>query len=175
MVTDGSGIHEDHPFRAPLQERDPVRRFRGRLPAPVSIVTAGDESKRAGLTVASVMVAEGEPALVYALIGPTTDLHDAMMASGGFVVHIGAAHHRELSDIFAEVRPQPGGPFAGMDVVYGDYGPELAGFENRLGARLVSSDEASYSALVVGAIEEITLGESDEPLVWYRGAYRSLR
>ena len=55
-------IHEgEHPFIRPEADRDPVRRFRGRLVAPVTIVTAGDDVGRAGLTVSSLMLAEGEP------------------------------------------------------------------------------------------------------------------
>ena len=34
-------IHDDNPFGIPEADRDPVRRFRGRMPAPVTVVTAG--------------------------------------------------------------------------------------------------------------------------------------
>ena len=173
-MADQGGIHDEHPFRDAPPDRDPVRRFRGRLTAPVTVVTAGSGFERSGLTVASVMVAEGDPAIVYLLVGPTTDLYLAIEETRRFVVHIGAQHHRELSDVFAAIRPSPGGLFAGVDVVDGDYGPELTGFENRLRASVVALEEASFSVLVAGAVESIELGESDEPLVWYRGSYRSL-
>ena len=55
-------IHEgEHPFHPPEGERDPVRRMRGRLAAPVTIITAGDDVGRSGLTVSSLMLAEGDP------------------------------------------------------------------------------------------------------------------
>ena len=173
-MTGEGGIHEEHPFLEPMAGRDPVRRLRGRLAAPVTIVTSGGETNRAGLTVASVMVAEGDPALVYMLIGPTTDLYLALEATGRCVVHVVPRGRRETADVFAGIRPHPGGPFAGIDVSQGSHGPELTDFDNRLRASVVSQDEASYSVLVAAAIDDITLTETANPLVWYRGTYRSL-
>ena len=40
---------------------DPVRRFRGRLGGAVSLWTTGEGAARTGLTVSSLMVANGEP------------------------------------------------------------------------------------------------------------------
>ena len=54
-------IHGDHPFLPPESERSPVRRFRGRLPSPVGLWTTAYDGKRAGLTVSSMLVADGEP------------------------------------------------------------------------------------------------------------------
>jgi flavin reductase (DIM6/NTAB) family NADH-FMN oxidoreductase RutF len=173
-MADQGGIHEEHPFRAPLEERDPVRRFRGRLPAPVTIVTAGAGTAAAGLTVASIMIAEGEPARVYLLIGPTTDLFYAIESTDRFILHVGSQRHRETADVFAGLRPQPGGSFTGLTVDATEYGPELTDFENRLRAQLMSLEDASHSVLVTAAVDSINLEETADPLVWYRGAYRAL-
>ena len=56
------GIGNQHPFAVPPERRDPARRLRGRLVAPVTVWTAGHPSTGAGLTVSSVLVAEGQPA-----------------------------------------------------------------------------------------------------------------
>ena len=66
-----------NPFADPPHSRDPVRRFRGRLVAPVTIATAGTGRDKAGLTVSSLMIAEGEPGLVYLLVASTTDFRPA--------------------------------------------------------------------------------------------------
>jgi 3-hydroxy-9,10-secoandrosta-1,3,5(10)-triene-9,17-dione monooxygenase reductase component len=50
------------PFAVPPERRDPTRRLRGRLVAPVTVWTAGRPPGGAGLTVSSVLVAEGDPA-----------------------------------------------------------------------------------------------------------------
>lgn len=171
---DQDGIHEENPFRAPMSERDPVRRFRGRLTAPVTIVTSGTGADATGLTVASMMIAEGEPAMVFLLVGPTTDVFYAMESTERFIVHVGAQRHREVSDVFAGFRPQPGGLFVRAEVEDTDYGPELLDFDNRLRARVISMEDASYSVLVTAAVDSIVLEDTNDPLVWYRGAYRAL-
>ena len=103
-------IHEEHPFKTPLDQRDPVRRFRGRLAAPVTVITSGTPQRRTGLTVSSVLVAEGEPSYLHFLCGTSTDLWDAIRETGTFIVHILEEEHRQISDRFAGIRPSPGGP-----------------------------------------------------------------
>ncbi|HUF15041.1 MAG TPA: flavin reductase, partial [Acidimicrobiia bacterium] len=65
-------IHNEHPFTPGPEERDPVRRLRGRLAAPVTIVTSGAGDHRAGLTVSSLFVVEGNPGVVHAIVTPNS-------------------------------------------------------------------------------------------------------
>ena len=81
-------IHSEHPFQPDPADREQARRFRGRLAAGVTIVTAGSGSDRTGLTVSSLLVVQGEPAEVHLVVGPTTDLWDVAADSGHFVIHI---------------------------------------------------------------------------------------
>ncbi len=67
-------IHGDHPFLPPEEERSPVRRFRGRLPSPVTLWTSVHNGERAGLTVSSMLVANGEPGYVLGVLDPESDL-----------------------------------------------------------------------------------------------------
>lgn len=69
MKEPGGRIHFEHPFATPLEERDPTRRFRGRLAAPVTVWTSGAVSGRGGLTVSSLLVAEGDPGIILGLVG----------------------------------------------------------------------------------------------------------
>ncbi len=171
-MSDGS-IHDEHPFQPPLGERDPARRLRGRLVAPVTVVTAGRPEGRAGLTVSSLMVAEGEPARVYFLVGTTTDLFEAMQETGRFVVHVLGDADGDIADVFAGLRPSPGGPFRGREVVDGDYGPELP-LGTRAYCRFVGGEEATYHLLAAGEIDRIELSEFTDPLAYFRGSYRRL-
>ena len=50
-------IHDENPFVAPPEARDRARQLRGRLAAPVTIVTAGED----GMTASAVLVLEGDP------------------------------------------------------------------------------------------------------------------
>ena len=167
-------IHDEHPFATPIADRDPVRRFRGRLASPITIVTSGDEDERTGLTVSSLMVAEGEPSRVYALIGPTTDLFAAMEETGRFVVHICVEGHETLADVFAGLRPSPGGMFIDSEVEQSPYGPVLVDLPNRLYCSYVSGEEETYSVLVEGAIDHVELADLTHPITYFRGKYRRL-
>jgi flavin reductase (DIM6/NTAB) family NADH-FMN oxidoreductase RutF len=164
-------IHDDHPFRTPSELRDPVRQFRGRLAAPVTVVTSGTAESPAGLTVSALLVAEGEPSFVHFLAGRTTDLWYAIEATGGFIVHILEETHRELSDRFALIRPSPGGPFAGLEVEHTEFGPELASLGNRAYCRYAGHKDDAHHMLVHGTIERIDLRDLRNPLQYFRGEY----
>jgi hypothetical protein len=59
----------------------------------------------AGLTVSSVLVAEGQQANLLGLISPTSAFWEAMQEIGTFVVHVLAAGDQALAERFSEIRP----------------------------------------------------------------------
>jgi len=164
-------IHDEHPFADPEDLRDPVRRFRGRLAAPVTIVTAGGAGTRTGLTVSSLVVAEGEPSRVFFLCGTLTDLWVEIVAGSGFVVHVLEEEHRELSDRFAGIRPSPGGLFAGLDPEDTPWGPVIPSIETRAYCRLTGHTETGIYALVDGIVDRVDLSDVTRPLQYFRGRY----
>lgn len=167
-------IHGDNPFVERPEQRDPVRRFRGRLTAPVTIVTSGSGDDRAGLTVSSLIVIEGDPGLVLLAVGPTTDLWAAMEENGRFVVHVCQREDRHLAEVFAGLRPNPGGIFTGLETRGSDYGPVIEHLANRAYCRYIEREELGYSGLVSGEIVEIEAGNITDPLVYFRGGYHTL-
>jgi flavin reductase (DIM6/NTAB) family NADH-FMN oxidoreductase RutF len=169
-------IHDEHPFLLPVEERDPARRLRGRLAAPVTIVTAGEAANRTGLTVSSLVVAEGGPPQVSFLLSVATDLYSVLQQSGRFVVHVCEQAHRERSDVFAGLRPSPGGLFTGAPTSASKWGPVFDDMASRAycSVAYLQEDEMAYSVLVVGTIDEIELHELIDPLLYFRGAYRRL-
>jgi flavin reductase (DIM6/NTAB) family NADH-FMN oxidoreductase RutF len=78
-------IHASDPFATPEERRSPVRRLRGRLPAAVTLWTAGDAT-RAGLTVSSTQVVDGEPGRLLGLLDDESELWSAASAAGRFAV-----------------------------------------------------------------------------------------
>jgi flavin reductase (DIM6/NTAB) family NADH-FMN oxidoreductase RutF len=170
-MADQGGIHSEHPFAAPPELRSPARLLRGRLASPVSIWTSGPPEERAGLTVSSLMVADGQPSLVVGLVGDPGELWDAIRSTGAFVVHVLERRHRELADRFARVRPSPGGVFRGLEVEESDWGPILADVPARARCRLEGSSETGYYRLVRGVIERVDMHDVEEPLVYFRGRY----
>lgn len=162
-------IHSENPFLDP--EPDPVRRLRGRLGGAVTLWTSGDESDRAGLTVSSLMVANGEPARVLALVDPDSDFADALARTGRAVVQLLAWEHRDLADAFAGTAPAPGGLFRQAAFEQTSWGPRLLGADTWAGVSLESSTDVGWSSLVTCTVDEVSLGDDVPPLVHRRGRY----
>lgn len=168
----GVTIHSEHPFLDPEPDRDPVRRFRGRLGGAVTLWTSADGDDRAGLTVSSLMVAGGEPAHVLALVDPDSDLVDVVRRSHAAVVALLEWPHRQLADAFAGVAPAPGGPFRAGSWTDSDWGPVLEGAAGWIGLRVAEEPrEVGWSLLLDGVVEHVELGEERQPLVHRRGRY----
>ncbi len=164
-------IHSTDPFATPEDERSPVRRLRGRLPAPVTLWTAPGP---AGLTVSSMLVADGQPGRVVGLVDDESDLWAAAEAAGCFAVTPLGPAHRQLADRFAGLMPAPGGLFRGYEWHETRYGPvpvDVAGFA---GCRLDTARPYGWGLLVEATIEQVELGPAAEPLLHYRGRYRGL-
>jgi 3-hydroxy-9,10-secoandrosta-1,3,5(10)-triene-9,17-dione monooxygenase reductase component len=164
-------IHHSDPFATPEGQRSPVRRLRGRLAAPVTLWTAPGP---AGLTVSSMLVADGEPGRLLGLVDEESELWSAVEAAGRFaVVPLGRAD-RQLADRFAGLLPAPGGLFATGDWRDAGYGPLPADAGTWAGCRLAAARPYGWALLVEATIERIELSGADEPLLHYRGRYHEL-
>ncbi|MGA3351851.1 MAG: flavin reductase family protein [Acidimicrobiales bacterium] len=173
LQTRHTGLSPDDPFATPLEERRPDRRFRGRLVAPVTVWTAGSANRRAGLTVSSLLVAEGDPAEVLGLIDPLSDLFDVLVERGSFVVHVLGTVDQRLAGMFAFAYPVD--PFEEVETVDGEFGPVIRGTRHTLGCRLGGSEELGFQMLVRGRVAALEIvADAGQPLVRYRGRYRKL-
>ncbi len=161
-------VHYTDPFATPEGERSPVRRFRGRLPSAVTLWTAPGP---AGLTVSSTLVAEGDPAHVFGLLDPESDLLEAISEHKVFAVLVLASGDKQLADRFAGIMPAPGGLFANDTWLETPYGPVKE--RSWAGCQLTSVRPAGWSVLVEGELRTTEL-QRTEPLVHYRGRYHAV-
>ncbi|MDQ1103230.1 flavin reductase family protein [Nocardioides zeae] len=167
-------IHSTHPFADP--HRDPFRALRGRLGGVVTLWTAGGGEDRAGLTVTSLMVVNGEPGRVLGLLDPDADLTLALEETQRGVVQLLRWRHRDLAEMFAGVAPAPGGVFRHGDFADGPAGPRLADAAGWVEVRLESAVDVGWSRLVTCVVEAVELAEGPEEdadalLVHRRGRY----
>jgi len=169
-------IHATDPFATPDEQRSPVRRLRGRLPAPVTIWTAGEGGERAGLTVSSVLIVDGEPGRVVGVVDDESDLWAAMKATGRAAITMLHAGDHLLADRFAGILPAPGGLFAEGSWVDSGYGPVPEGASSWAGVHLEAARPYGYGLLVEAAIGDLHVApDSEAPLAHARGRYRELR
>jgi flavin reductase (DIM6/NTAB) family NADH-FMN oxidoreductase RutF len=169
-------IHSDHPFMTPESDRSPIRRFRGRLASPVSLWTAQHDGQPAGLTVSSMLVADGEPGYIVGVLDPLSDLWDALIASGAAAVTLLDWSDYQLADQFGYVAPAPGGPFKSARWQETKWGPVLQHATAWAGARLIGvPTELGWGRQVTLAVEHIEVAaDPDRPLIHRRGRYRTL-
>lgn len=160
-------IHHENPFAEPP---DPVRRFRGRIGGAVSLWTAGEGAGRAGLTVSSVMVANGDPAAVVGLLDPDSDLYAALVTTRRAVVQLLSWADRDLAEAFGGVAPAPGGLFRLGSWEQTPAGPVLAG-RTHATVRYLESRDVGWSVLAVAEIEQVVIAEDENPLEHRRGRY----
>jgi 3-hydroxy-9,10-secoandrosta-1,3,5(10)-triene-9,17-dione monooxygenase reductase component len=176
-ATDDDGvvtIHRDDPFLPPEPDRSPLRRLRARLVAPVTLWTAGTSADRAGLTVASALVAEGDPGHLLGLVDGESDLWAAVESTGRLVMLPLRLPDRHLADVFGGVAPAPGGAFGVATWRETEWGPLLGDATTWCGARLASAREVGYALLVDAVIEHLEIGPDAAPLGHYRGRYRGV-
>jgi flavin reductase (DIM6/NTAB) family NADH-FMN oxidoreductase RutF len=167
-------IHTEHPFDTPDEDRDPVRRIRGRIGGTVSLWTSGEGIERVGLTVSSYLVATGDPGRVVGLLHPDSDLLDALEETGTAVVTLLGARDERLADVFAGVMPAPGGAFRLIEWEQTAWGPRPRHSTTWMGVRLDpgSRRDVAWSVLVEATIEHTEVGDEDAPLVHRRGRYQ---
>jgi flavin reductase (DIM6/NTAB) family NADH-FMN oxidoreductase RutF len=175
-------IHPGHPFATPEPDRNPLRRWRGRMIAPVSVWAAGDGTGRTGWTLSSFLVADGEPPEVLGLLDEDSTLADRLTSAdpepgAALTVNLLGWAHRGLADAFAGTAPAPGGPFTLGVWEPTAWGPVLADAPGWLGVRLVGEPQsAGWSLLVRAVVEHVELGAdpADGMLGYLRGRYRAL-
>jgi flavin reductase (DIM6/NTAB) family NADH-FMN oxidoreductase RutF len=121
-----------------------------------------------------MLVADGEPGRVLALIDQESDFWDAAERAGTFAVTPLTPADRQQADKFAGLMPAPGGLFAAGEWTETEYGPVPAHADTWAGCRLASRRECGWALLVEAVIETVQAGPSAAPLVYYRGRYRAL-
>ncbi len=164
-------FHTEHPFLPPPDQRDVVRQLRGRLPAPVTVVTTRAAGRPVGLTVSSLLLVQGDPALVVLMVDPLSDLGEVLGEGVRIAVSVLTTGDALLADTFAGLAPAPGGPFTAGTWVDSDFGPVRQGV-SWLGAEVTRVAELGWYCEVAARIDRIEI--TDAPaLIHQRGTYRT--
>jgi flavin reductase (DIM6/NTAB) family NADH-FMN oxidoreductase RutF len=172
-------IHTGDPFKPERGSPNQLRRLRARLPAAVTIWATGSGRERTGLTVSSMLVADGEPGYVVGLLKPETDLVDALTETATFTVSVLRYRHRQLAEMFAGIAPAPGGMFGFGEWHQDRNGPMLVGAIASASCTVDGPPTPTgYGTLLRAVVDSLAVAEvagdddtDDLPLTYQRGVY----
>jgi flavin reductase (DIM6/NTAB) family NADH-FMN oxidoreductase RutF len=150
------------------------RQLLGRFATGVTVLTTRDQAGMpVGMTASSLAAVSLDPPLVSVCVDVTADMHQALSASGTFVINVLAADQEELSRRFADAPPEQ--RFSGIGWRETEDGRivltgALAHIECERFADFPLGDHTLFVGRVIGG----TATEGD-PLLYYRGRYGALR
>jgi flavin reductase (DIM6/NTAB) family NADH-FMN oxidoreductase RutF len=154
-----------------------AERFRtamGRFATGVTVMTTRtDDGDPHGMTANAVSSVSLDPLLVLVCVERGAVMAEAVADSGGFALSILAADQRHLSDRFADPeRPAGEAMFAGVGTSEAVTGaPLLDGATAALDCTVWASYEGGDHVIVVGEVQALVLGESEEALLYHRSGY----
>jgi 3-hydroxy-9,10-secoandrosta-1,3,5(10)-triene-9,17-dione monooxygenase reductase component len=156
---------------APPVDSATFRRWMARWATGVSVVTAREGDRDAGLTVNALLSVSLAPPSLLVSLTREADTTPFIERSGRFAVSFLAADQRALSERFARTDP-PAEKFRDVPVHRSPGG--LALLDGALGAaecRVVSKTPAYDHLLIVGEVVHQEFGRDDGPLLFFRAAY----
>lgn len=171
-VTTGGADGDASTGTAPDVSADGMRSVLGRFCSGVVIVTAIGDGGPMGFTCQAFASLSLDPPLVsfFASHGSTT--WPRIRDVGRFCVNVLAAGHEELSDRFAVSGSEK---FAGVAWQPAPSGaPVLHGVCAWVDCTLHAEHPGGDHHIVVGRVQALGASDDAQPLVYYRGSYRSL-
>lgn len=148
------------------------RAVMSRFATGVTVVTTCKGTERHGITVNAFTSVSLDPPLVLICIDRTSHVHDILIESGVFAVNILAEEQQHLSDCFAGHSEYRFRDFCGATFHTDITGaPVLDGTLGHVDCRVVDVFPGGDHSIIVGRVEALDSGESDDPLLYYRSRY----
>jgi len=161
----------------PTVQPDVFRRVMGHFVTGVTVVTALDDGRPAGITVNSLSSVSLEPPLVVIALDRRRVMTPILRVSGRYGVNILSEDQQALSDCFAGSAVEPGREaFCGASWHPGVTGvPLLDGAIATLECTVVKTFSAGDHDLFIGRVEALATETHDPmPLLYYRRHYRRI-
>jgi 3-hydroxy-9,10-secoandrosta-1,3,5(10)-triene-9,17-dione monooxygenase reductase component len=146
----------------------------GHFATGVTIITASSESRPVGMTANAVCSLSLEPLLLLACFDNTSRTLPVVRETERFGVNVLAAGQQELARLFASKIPEAD-KFAEVAHTVHDGIPVIEGTLAWVGCRLERLVPGGDHTIGIGAVDtaEVSADDEAEPLIWYRGAYRT--
>jgi flavin reductase (DIM6/NTAB) family NADH-FMN oxidoreductase RutF len=160
---------ELHPVGA-----DRFRTVMGHFATGVAVITATSENGAVGMTANAVCSLSLDPLLLLVCFDRSARTFAVVRETGRFGVNVLAAGQQDLAVLFASKAPEAA-KFAEVPHTVHDGIPVIEGTLAWVGCRLERLVDGGDHEIGIGAVETAELADvrGAEPLVWYRGAYRT--
>jgi 3-hydroxy-9,10-secoandrosta-1,3,5(10)-triene-9,17-dione monooxygenase reductase component len=167
---EGTAVHADDPaaVAAARQFRDVL----GRFASGVTVVTTMSSDGPVGMTCQSFSSVSLDPPLVLFVPAKTSRAWPLMQRSGKFCVNLLADGQAELSNIMASRGTDK---FTGVSWQPSEAtgSPLLDGVLGYVDCAIHTVLEAGDHYVVIGRVVDLAAADADDPLLFYRGKYRS--
>lgn len=156
----------------PIEKAD-FRRVLGSFAAGVTVVTTvGSDQARYGLTATAFTSVSLDPPLVLVCVDKRSESLPHIQSSKVFAVNFLSRANEATSQRFAS---SGGDKFSGLVSSLASTGapilPDVVGFVD---CRVVNTIEAGDHFVFIGLVEAASCSDDAQPLLYFRGAYRSV-
>ena len=157
-------------------DRALFRQVAGSFASGVTVITTGDDGEFHGMTASAFTSLSLEPTRVLVCVDKKAETLPALQSSGRFVVNILAADQEQLSRTFASKDSPQAHGLAGIDYELGELGvPVLNGALAYFECALAQEIDGGDHVIVIGEVENAGVGEIEDPLLYFRGRYRTAK
>jgi len=150
-------------------------RFRavmGHFATGVAVITAvSSDDGPVGMTANAVCSLSLDPMLLLVCFDRTARTFPVVRATERFGVNVLSSGQEHLARLFATKVPEAQ-KFAEVPHTVHEGIPVLDGTLAWVGCRLERLVDGGDHEIGIGAVETAEIGDADEPLLWYRGAYQ---
>ncbi len=155
--------------------KDAFRRVLGTYTTGVSIVMTKSKGTMHGLTVNSFTSVSLDPPLILVCIDKNTETYPLLKESNVFSVNILSRDQESLSQLFADPHSKSSRlqNLQYREEVTG--APIIMGVLSFFDCRVEATYQGGNHDIFLGKVEKFGLGDEKEPLLFFRGEYRSLR
>jgi 3-hydroxy-9,10-secoandrosta-1,3,5(10)-triene-9,17-dione monooxygenase reductase component len=149
------------------------REVLGRYASGVTVVTTTHEGQAVGMTAQSFTSVSLDPPLIAFLPTRKSRAFASIRRTGAFCVNFLAGDQQAISDQMASDGDED--KFAGVSWVPSRVtgSPLLGGIVGHVECLVEVVHEAGDHYLVIGRVVDMAVGDADQPLLYYRGAYRT--
>ena len=140
----------------------------------VTVVTSRSGDKVHGMTVSAFSSVSADPPLILVCANRSSTTHGLIEEGGIFAVNILAAHQQDVSNVFASSKHEDS-RLQRVSWTEGKTGaPLIDGALASIECEVASAHREGSHTIYVGRVEGIRSSDA-EPLVYYKGGYRSLQ